>query len=114
LVEGLANHFLATACLSVGENSLGVGADFFAAYVRHVGGEPAEQFLRRVRMELRFELRPANIEAAENPPFERAFFQVVFDGLGDSFEVLPGFVGDVTFGVAGIVSGEAVAATPAG
>jgi hypothetical protein len=42
LVEGFAKHFLTAALLRVRENPFGLRADFFAAYVSHVGGKPAK------------------------------------------------------------------------
>jgi hypothetical protein len=65
-------------------------------------------------VQLRLEVRPVRILAAENPFFEHTFIQRIFDDLGHEFEVVAGFVGDAALGVAGVVAGEAIAAAAAG
>jgi hypothetical protein len=65
-------------------------------------------------MQLRFELRPVRFLAAQNPIFERALFQSVLKELGDELEMLAGLIGDAAFGVASIVTGEAVPTSAAG
>src|SRR5580698_6955603 len=119
LVEGFVNCFLAAALLRIGENLFRVRTNLFVAHVGNLGGKPAQQFLLGVGVQLRFELRPVNVLATEDPLLKHAFVFVtstegILEELGDELEMLTGFIGDAALGVAGIVAAEAVAASAAG
>src|ERR1700722_9182972 len=65
-------------------------------------------------MLLWLEVRPVNLLAAQYPVLENAFVQGILEEVGDSLEVLAGFVGDAPLGATSIVSGKAIAAATAG
>ena len=69
-------------------------------------------------MQLRFELRPVNFLAAEDPVLEHAFVffftQGVFNEIGDGLEMVARIFGDAALGMASVVAPEAVAAAATG
>lgn len=114
LAEGFADCFAAALLLGLGENAFGLRTNFVHTGARDFGGKAAHQLLRNIRVQLRFDLGPVRILAAQNPPLEHAFIEGVFKEISDEFEMMAGLILDATLGVASIVAGEAIPAAPAG
>ena len=76
LVEGFANRFLAAPFLRFGEDPFCLSANLLAADVSHFSRKSAQQLLRDIGMQLRFELRGRmSFLAAQDPLLKHAFVQ---------------------------------------
>ena len=113
--EGSANRFPAASLLRFGEDPFRLREDLLTADVSYFSRKLAQQLLRDIGMQLRFELRGrVSFLAAEDPLLKHAFVQGVLEEVGDELEMLAGLIGDAAFGVASVIAGKAVAATTAG
>ena len=80
----------------------------------NICNDATQQALTDVRMEMRFELVPIDVLAADDQIVESSRFLPLSQILGNIFVVALNFIVDTAFGVAGIVTRETVSATAAG
>src|SRR5260370_24264303 len=111
LIHRFLDKLVAAPIPPLGEDALCIRPHLVSRDVTHIGGEPSQEPLDDVGMQLRFEVRPMNLRAAQNPLLKEIFLLGVFEAFGDVLEVLANFFVNATLGMARIVTGKAVAAT---
>jgi len=92
------------------EDALCIRPHLVSRDVTHIGGESSQEPLDDVGVQLRFEVRPMNLRAAQNPFLKEIFLLGMFEAFGNVLEVLANFFVNATLGMARIVTGKTIAA----